>query len=74
MYDSAKAVDFQSAAQVKRSKVLAGLTVSVGLFAGVVGLVNVLAGNRDIVDILLFVVGALLSAAGLWLLRRVPAN
>ena len=74
MYDSAKAVDFQSAVQVKRSKVLGGLTVSVGLFAGVVGLVNVLAGNRDIVDILLLVVGALLSAAGLWLLRRVHAN
>jgi lipid-A-disaccharide synthase-like uncharacterized protein len=74
MYDSAKVVDFQSAVQVKRSKVLGGLTVSVGLFAGVVGLVNVLAGNRDIVNILLLVVGALLSAAGLWLLRRVSAN
>jgi hypothetical protein len=74
MYDSAKAVDFQSAAQARRSKVLAGLTVSVGLFAGVVGLVNALAGSRDIVNILLLVGGALLSAAGLWLLRRVPAN
>jgi hypothetical protein len=74
MYDSANAVDFQSAAQVKRSKVLAGLTVGVGLFAGVVGLVNVLAGNRDIPDILLIVGGALVSAAGLRLLRRVHAN
>ena len=74
MYDSAKAVDFQSAVQVKRSKVLGGLTVSVGLFAGVVGLVNVLAGNRDIVDILLLVGGALVSAAGLRLLRRIHAN
>jgi len=44
------------------------------LFAGVVGLVNALAGSRDIVNILLLVGGALLSAAGLWLLRRVPAN
>jgi hypothetical protein len=74
MYDSTKAVDFQSAAQVKRSKVLGGLTVGVGLFAGVVGLVNVLAGNRDIVDILLLVGGAPLSAAGLRLLRRVRAG
>jgi len=70
MYGSAKVVDFESAAQVKRSKVLAGLTVGVGLFAGVVGLVNVLAGNRDMADILLLVVGTLISAAGLRLLRR----
>jgi hypothetical protein len=74
MYDSAKAVDFQSAAQVKRSKVLGGLTVSVGLFAGVVGLVNVLAGNRDIVDILLLFGGVLVSATGLRLLRRARAS
>jgi hypothetical protein len=74
MFDSAKAADFPSAVQTKRSKTLGGLTVSVGLIAGAVGLVNVLAGNRDIVDILLLVGGALLSAAGLRLLRRVHAN
>ena len=38
------------------------------------GLVNVLAGNRDIVDILPLVGGALVSAAGLRLLRRVRSN
>jgi len=74
MYDSAKAVEFQSTAQVKRSKALGGLCVGVGLFAGVVGLVNVLAGNRDIVDILLLVGGALVSAAGLRLLRRIRSS
>ena len=59
---------------MKRSKVVGGMAVTVGLFAGVVGLVNVLAGNRDIVDILLLVGGALVSAAGLRLLRRVHDN
>jgi hypothetical protein len=74
MYDSAKATDFPSAVQTKRSKTLGGLTVSVGLIAGVVGLVNVLAGNRDIVDILLLVGGMLVSAAGLRLLRRIRSS
>jgi hypothetical protein len=70
MYDSAKAAVFLSAAQTKRSKTVGGLAVVAGLVAGVVGLVNVLAGNRDIVDTLLLVGGVLVSAAGLRLLRR----
>ena len=74
MYDSANAADFLAAASVKRSKVLGGLTVGAGLIAGVVGLVNVLAGKRDIADILLLIGGALVSAAGLRLLRRVRSN
>jgi hypothetical protein len=74
MFGDAKAAVLMSAASVKRSKVLGGVTFSVGLFVCVVGLLNALAGNRDIVDILLLVGGSLISLAGLRLLRRVHAN
>jgi hypothetical protein len=54
---------------MKRSKAVGGLAVAAGLVAGVVGLVNVLAGDRDVVDVLLLVGGLLVSLAGLRMLR-----
>jgi lipid-A-disaccharide synthase-like uncharacterized protein len=50
------------------------LAVVAGLLAGVVGLVNVLSGKQDIVDILLLVGGLLVSIAGLRMLRRARAG
>jgi lipid-A-disaccharide synthase-like uncharacterized protein len=74
MYNGARATLFLLAASAKRSKTVGGLAIAAGLVAAVVGLVNVLAGNQDVVDVLLFVGGMLVSAAGLRLLRRVRAN
>lgn len=45
-----------------------------GILAAVVGLVDVLAGKRDILDILLLVGGLLVSVAGLRMLRRARAS
>jgi hypothetical protein len=69
MSSGAKAASFSSAASVKRSKKAGGLAVAAGLAAAVVGLVNVLAGNRDVVDVLLLLGGLLVSTAGLRMLR-----
>lgn len=62
------------AVALKRSKTIGGLAVVAGLLAGVVGLVNVLSGKQDIVDILLLVGGLLVSIAGLRMLRRARAG
>jgi len=48
--------------------------VVAGLLAAVVGLVNVLANNRDIIDILLVVGGLLVAVAGLRIIRRGRAS
>jgi hypothetical protein len=69
MYDGAKAAVFMSAESVKRSKVVGGLAVAAGLAAAAAGLVNVLAGNRDAVDVLLLFGGLLVSLVGLRTLR-----
>ena len=61
-------------ASAKRSKTVGTLAVVAGLLAAVVGLVNVLASKRDIVDILLVVGGLLVSVAGLRIMRRVRAS
>jgi lipid-A-disaccharide synthase-like uncharacterized protein len=61
-------------ASAKRSKTVGGLAVVAGVLAAVVGLVDVLAGKRDIVDILLLVGGLLVSVAGLRMLRRARAS
>jgi uncharacterized sodium:solute symporter family permease YidK len=45
-----------------------------GILAAVVGLVNVLAGNMDIVDILLLIGGLLVSVLGLRIVRRARAG
>jgi hypothetical protein len=69
MSDDAKVAVFMSAASVKRSKVAGGLAVAAGLAAAAVGLVNVIAGNRDAVDVLLLFGGLLVSLVGLRTLR-----
>jgi lipid-A-disaccharide synthase-like uncharacterized protein len=61
-------------ASAKRSKTVGTLAVVAGLLAAVVGLVNVLANNRDIVDILLVVGGLLVAVAGLRIIRRARAS
>jgi hypothetical protein len=58
------------AAAPKRSKTVGGLAVVAGMLAAVVGLIDVLGGKRDIVDILLLIGGLLVSVAGLRMLRR----
>lgn len=63
-----------AAAPTKRSKTVGTLAVLAGLLAAVVGLVNVMANNRDIVDILLVVGGLLVSIAGLRIIRRARAS
>ena len=63
-----------SAASAKRSKTVGTLAVVAGLLAGVVGLVNALGNNRDIVDILLVIGGLLVSIAGLRIIRRARAS
>jgi hypothetical protein len=63
-----------TAAAAKRSKTVGTLAVVAGLLAAVVGLVNVLTNNRDIVDILLVVGGLLVSVAGLRIMRRARAS
>ena len=74
MSSNAKAAVFVSAASVKRSKTVGGLAVAAGLAAAVAGLVNVLAGNRDVVDALLLCGGFLASLAGLRTLRAARAH
>jgi hypothetical protein len=74
MSGGAKAAVFMSAASVKRSKTVGGLAVAAGLAAAVAGLVNVLAGNRDVVDALLLFGGLLVSLAGLRMLRAARAG
>lgn len=74
MFGDTKAVVFPSAASVKRSKTVASLAVAAGLAAAVVGLVNVLAGNRDVVNVLLLFGGLLVSLAGLRMLRAARAS
>lgn len=74
MFGDAKAAVFISAASVKRSKTVGGLAVAAGLAAAAAGLVDVLAGNRDIVDILLLIGGLLVSLAGLRMLRAARAG
>jgi hypothetical protein len=63
-----------AAAQTKRSKIVGTLAVVAGLLAAVVGVVNVLAGNLDIVDILLLVGGLLVSMLGLRIMRKARAS
>jgi uncharacterized membrane protein YfcA len=63
-----------SAASAKRSKTVGTLAVVAGLLAAVVGLVNVLANNLDIVDILLVVGGLLVSVAGMRIVRKPRAS
>jgi hypothetical protein len=74
MSSGAKAALFISAASVKRSKTVGGLAVAAGLAAAAAGLVNVLAGNRDILDVLLLFGGLLVSLAGLRMLRVARAS
>ena len=62
------------APSAKRSKTIGALAVVAGIAAAVVGLVNVLAGNQDIVDILLVIGGLLVSVAGLRIIRRARAS
>jgi len=69
MFGDARAAVLVSAASVKRSKAAGRLAVAAGLAAAVVGFVNVLAGNRDVVDVLLLFGGLLVSLAGLRMLR-----
>jgi len=61
-------------AATKRSKTVGTLAVAAGLLAAVIGLVNVLANKRDIVDILLVVGGLLVSVAGLRIIRKYRAS
>jgi hypothetical protein len=63
-----------TAASAKRSKTVGTLAVVAGLLAAVVGLVNVLANNRDIIDILLVIGGLLVSVAGMRIMRRARAS
>jgi len=72
--DSEKVSIPTTAASAKRSKTIGALAIVAGLAAAVVGLVNVLAGNKDVVDILLFVGGLLVSIAGLRIMRRARAS
>ena len=74
MCNSAKAALLLTAASVKRSKKVGGLAVAAGVVAAVVGLVNVLAGNQDVVDTLLLSGGLLVSLAGLRMLRSARAG
>ena len=74
MLDSEKVSIPTPAASAKRSKTIGALAVIAGLAAAVVGLVSVLAGNKDVVDILLFVGGLLVSIAGLRIIRRARAS
>jgi len=71
---SSEKVQAPTATSTKRSKTVGTLAVVAGLLAAVVGLVNVLANNRDIVDILLVVGGLLVSVAGLRIIRRARAS
>jgi hypothetical protein len=71
MSGDAKAAVFMSAVSVKRSKVVGGLAVAAGLAAAAVGLVNVIAGNQDAVDVLLLFGGLLVSLVGLRTRRAV---
>jgi len=48
--------------------------VVAGILAALVGLIDVLGGKRDVVDILLLVGGLLVSIAGLRMLRRARAS
>jgi lipid-A-disaccharide synthase-like uncharacterized protein len=63
-----------AAAKAKRSKTVGTLAVVAGVLAAVVGLVNVLGNNRDIVDILLVIGGLLVSLAGLRIMRKARAS
>ncbi len=63
-----------AAVPTKRSKTVGTLAVVAGLLAAVVGLVNVLGNNLDIVDALLVVGGLLVSIAGMRIIRRAPAS
>ena len=74
MFGDTKAVVFMSAASTKRSKTVGGLAVAAGLAAAAAGLVNVLAGNRDVVDLLLLFGVLLVSLAGLRMLRAARAG
>lgn len=62
------------AVATKRSKTVGALAIVAGVLAAVVGLVSVLANNRDIVDILLVIGGLLVSLAGLRILRKARAS
>lgn len=62
------------AASTKRSKTVGALAVVAGLLAAVVGLVNVLPNNRDIVDVYLVVGGLLVSVLGLLIIRKARAS
>lgn len=69
--DSEKApVAAPAAASTKRSRTVGAIAVVAGVAAAAVGLVSVLAGNTDIVDILLLVGGLLVSVLGLRIIRR----
>jgi hypothetical protein len=59
-----------TAAPAKRSRTVGALAIVAGMAAAVVGLINVLAGNTDLVDILLLVGGLLVSVLGLRIIRR----
>jgi hypothetical protein len=69
MFGDAKAAIFISAASVKRSKIVGSLAIAAGLAAAAAGLVNVLSGDLDPVDVLLLFGGLLVSLAGLRMLR-----
>ena len=69
MSSDARTALFASAASVKRSKIVGGLAIAAGLAAAAAGLVNVLGGKQDVVDILLLLGGLLVSVAGLRTLR-----
>lgn len=71
MTDSEKApVAAPAASSAKRSKTVGALAIVAGVAAAVVGLVNVMAGNTDVVDILLLIGGLLVSVLGLRIVRR----
>ena len=71
---SDKALASAPAASAKRSKTIGSLAIVAGVLAAIVGLVNVLAGKQDIIDIMLLVGGLLVSVAGLRMLRRARAS
>lgn len=72
--ESANAPGSAPAVAPKRSKTIGGLAVVAGILAALVGLIDVLGGKRDVVDILLLVGGLLVSIAGLRMLRRARAS
>ncbi len=63
-----------TAQPTKRSKTVGTLAIVAGLLAAVVGLVNVLASNLDIIDVLLVIGGLLVSVAGMRIIRKARAS